>query len=161
MVAVAGRRRDAVDRERREAARYAGHDPERDAGPGQRQGLLAAAAEHERVAALEAQHPPALAGQRDQPGGDALLRRRMRRPPRLPANSRVAPGPRHAEDALVDQGVVDHDVGRREGVGGWRVSRPGSPGPAPTSQTVPGRKSGRGGHAQGSFLASDGVTRPA
>ena len=46
--------------------------------------------------------------------------------------------PRQGEDARVDKGVVDDDVGRREPVEGVQGESPGSPGPAPTSQTVPG-----------------------
>ena len=43
----------------------AGHDLDGDAGCGQRLDLLAAAAEHERIAALQPHHALAGAGQRD------------------------------------------------------------------------------------------------
>ena len=51
---VAVRDRDARVGGRRDPGRHARHDLERDPGGGQRLGLLAAAPEHERVAALEA-----------------------------------------------------------------------------------------------------------
>ena len=65
-------------------------------------------------------------------------------PPRLPAYSITRAGPRMVEHALVDQRVVDDDVGLpRARSRACSVSRPGSPGPAPTSHTQPGSKTGR------------------
>ncbi len=60
---------------RRDGGGDAGHHFERDAGVDQRQGLLAAAAEHERVAALEPHHLEARRGRVDQLTRDGLLRR--------------------------------------------------------------------------------------
>ena len=55
---LAVRDRDAGVGGRGDAGRHAGHDLERDAGLAQHERLLAAAAEHERVAALEAHDAP-------------------------------------------------------------------------------------------------------
>ena len=52
---------------------HAGHDLERNAGVGQRFGLFAAAAEDERIAALEAHDGEAAARALDQHGADLVL----------------------------------------------------------------------------------------
>ena len=64
------------------------------------------------------------------------------RPPRLPAYSSSRLRARERQHALADQRVVDDDVGL--GQAGERVERqqPGSPGPAPASQTWPGSRIG-------------------
>ena len=59
VVGLARRRRDAGQRRAGQARGEAGHDAEADAGARQRQRLLAAASEDERIAALEA-HAPCL-----------------------------------------------------------------------------------------------------
>ena len=61
--------RDARVGGRRDARGDAGNDLEADACLGQRLGLLAAAAEHERVAALQPHHPPARASVLDAAAG--------------------------------------------------------------------------------------------
>ena len=108
-----------------------GHDPERHAGGGQRQRLLAATAEHERIAALEAQHaPPA-------PARRSIRRWLIRscaeplRPARLPTGSKAAAALASARIAGVDQGVVQDHVGALERVGGVQreqvgIARPGA-----------------------------------
>ena len=72
--AAVGQRQAGVGR-RPQRRRHAGNDLVIDAGLGQRFRLFAAAAEHERVAALEADHAPAGAGRLDHlqmDAGDAL-----------------------------------------------------------------------------------------
>ena len=56
VVGLARRCRDAGQRRAGKARGEAGHDAEADAGARQRERLFAAAAEDERIAALEAQH---------------------------------------------------------------------------------------------------------
>ncbi len=70
---AAMRDRDARVGRDRDRAGDAGYDLERHAGPDAGQRFFAAAAEHERVAALEPDH--ALAGQR--PGDDELVDLRL------------------------------------------------------------------------------------
>ena len=91
-----------------------------DAGRRERHRLLAAASEHERVAALEPQHAEARARQRDQPLADiGLYRRRLaaalagKFEPRLRSRQRQHP--------FIDQRVVHHDVGLRQT--GQRIER--------------------------------------
>ena len=86
------------------------HDPERHAGRGQRERLLAAAPEHERIAALETQHAQAGARELDQALVDPELRRS--RPSgaladRLEARGRAG----ERQDLRRHQGVVQDDVG--------------------------------------------------
>ena len=85
-------------------------DAEGDAGLGQRQHLLAGAAEHERVAALEADdaRPCRASSTRRAEIASCSAEGWW---PRLPAGSIRASGPRKSEDACVDQRVVDDHVG--------------------------------------------------
>ena len=121
----------------RHAGGDARDDLERDARRAQRLGLLAAAPEHERIAALEPHDHRArprrarAAAARSPPG-----RPTGRRPPcrRRSAPRRRA---RTVERAGRDQAVVDDHVGaRRSARARARSSGPGSPGPAPTRYTV-------------------------
>ena len=112
------------------------HDLERDAGGDQRQRLFPAAAEHERVAALQPHDALAAARGANHQLVDHVWRM-AGRPARLPTKKRCAlPGER--EDVGVDQRVVENHVGGSQAGSGSRVSRSGSPGPAPTSATEPG-----------------------
>ena len=98
--------RDAAVRDRNagEAGRAngggdAGHDFERDAGGLQGEGFLAAAAEHERIAALQAHHPHALTRGFDQQrsiSGCGVCARPARLPT-LMRNARVASAQTSAE----------------------------------------------------------------
>ncbi len=88
----------------------AGHDAERDARAGQRQRLLAAAAEDEGIAALEAQHALPGARQADESLGNVrLLRRRLAAA--LPGIVERRARPRQLQNARVDQRIVDDGVG--------------------------------------------------
>ena len=76
----------------------------------QGQGLLPAAAEDEGIAALEAQHAPAFAGELDQPQRDvALLGRGLAAA--LAGVFQHDAGLGEIEDPVVDQGVIDDDLG--------------------------------------------------
>ena len=120
VVGVARGCRDCRIGEAAEPGRDAGHDAERHAGPHQGQRLLAAAAEHEGVAALEAQHALALAREFDQPFGDvALAWRRHAAPLARELARRVRIGEAH--HLVADQRVVDDAVGLAQSV--QRVQR--------------------------------------
>ena len=99
-----------------------------DAGVEQRLGLLAAATEHERVAALEAHDAPALRGparraaSRSAPGAPAG-------PGRLPTSISSAVGGTSAEHAVADERVVHDDVGRGEQAGRLDRQQVGVAGP--------------------------------
>ena len=115
VVDVAVRDRDAGVGEAADAGGDARDDAERHAGLDQRQRLLAAAAEHEGIAALEPQHALALARQLDQAARDVgLLGRRL-----AAALAGVFERPRRGAPASAtshDQRVIDDDVGVREAV---------------------------------------------
>ena len=112
--AVAVRHRDPRVRGGGDARGHPGHDLERDPGRAQRLGLLAAAAEHERIAALQ---PHDLA-----PGGAVLDQQPLdlapaastgRRPPCRRRSARAS-GARAVERGRRDQPVVDDHVGGRD-----------------------------------------------
>ena len=102
--------RDAGIGEAADAGADAGHDAEGNAGRHQRHRLLAAAPEDERIAALEPQHPPALARQLDQAKRDVGLAGR-RLAAALAGIFEHGAGPCQREHARADQRVVDDDVG--------------------------------------------------
>ena len=113
-----------------DAGRHARHDPERHAGRRECQGLLAAAAEHERIAALEPDHPQAGAGELDQALIDPEL---LRARPAGPLADRLEArcGPAERQDLGRDQRVVEDHVGRFERVHGiegqeTRIAGPGA-----------------------------------
>ncbi len=98
-------------RRRRHTGGHAGNDLEGHAGRGQRLGLLAAAPEHEGVAALQPHHPLAGPGQLDEQPVRLLLRQRRRA--RLLADvAELGVGPRALERALRDEAVVEDRVRR-------------------------------------------------
>ena len=92
------------------ARRHARHDLERNAGLGQCLGLLAAAPEHERVAALEADHRPSRPSKLDQRAADLILPDR-RLTGTLADVAEVRVGPRIIERTGRDQAVVQDHVG--------------------------------------------------
>ena len=121
---------------RADGAGDAGHDLERDAGGGERLGLLAAPAEHERVAALQTHDGAAAPAVLDEQRVD-----------RRPGRSRPRPGPCPRRCARPRAARARAAPGRRAGRRRRRrpaasssaprtVSSPGSPGPAPTRWTV-------------------------
>ncbi len=132
--------RDAGIGEPADARRDAGHDAERHAGLDQRQGLLAAAPEDEGIAALEPQHPPAVARQLDQAARDVgLLRRGLAAA--LAGELELGAGPRKGQHALAHQGVVDHHVGLAQRVVGGqgqqaRIAGPGADEPDPAGLEI-------------------------
>ena len=84
-------------------------------GLGQMLAFLAAAAEHEGIAALEAQHALAGLGEFDQAEGNIVLDGR-RLAAALAGIFEFGAGPDPAQDVRVDQGIVDHDVAGLHGV---------------------------------------------
>ena len=109
------------------------HDTERHAGRRQRQRLLAAPPEHERVAALEAQHAGARLRLGHQPGGNVRLAGRGP----AAALARMVDArarPRHRQHARIDQRIVHDDIGvferagrqqgQQAGVAGARAHEP-------------------------------------
>ena len=124
------RQRDAGVGEAADPGRDPRHHPERHAGRGQRERLLAAAPEHERIAALEAQHAQAGARKLDQALVDPELRRAR---PSGALADRLEAGGRAGErqDLGRHQGVVQDDIGAGQRMGGVQreqagVARPGA-----------------------------------
>jgi hypothetical protein len=110
---AAERCRNARGGERGEPGGHAGNDAKRYAGPRQRHGLFAAAAEYERIAALEPQHAMARARKRDQALADIGLQRR-RLAAAFAGEFESGLGSGQGQHALVDQGIVDDNIGLRE-----------------------------------------------
>ena len=114
----------------RDAGGDAGHDLERDAAGAERLGLLTAATEHERVAALEAHDGLALPCPRDELVGDVLL---SHRPARLLAHVHelgILAGA--VERTRGDEAVVEDGVGVRDELDRPHGQQRGVAGPAPT-----------------------------
>ncbi len=95
--------RDGVGR------RHAGHDLERNPGGAECKRLLAAAAEDERIAALQPHHRLVAAAQLQQQGVDRLLGHRVLAGT-LAGVVALAAVPGEGHDAIVDQAVVDQGV---------------------------------------------------
>jgi hypothetical protein len=104
--------RDAGVRRRRDPGRDAGHDLEGNARLPQRQRLLAAAPEHERIATLQAHNVLAGAGVLDQEAGGLLLRE-LRALPLLADVDALGPHRRPGHRRRRDQAVVEDHVGPR------------------------------------------------
>ena len=104
--------------------------------------LLAAAAEHEGIAALEAHDVEAAAGGIAQAAVDLVLAD-ARCAAALADEHAFGVAPRAIENPGRDELVVENDVGALQRVQGPQRQKSGSPGPAPTRCTVP----------TGSFLA--------
>ena len=124
----------------------AGDDLVVDPGLAQPQRLLAAAAEHERVAALQPHDPlPGLAVLDQQPVD--LLLRHLRPAALLADVHELRLRPRVPQRARRDQAVVEHDVGRAEQLDGAEGEEPGVAGPGAHEEH-------RGAHAIASACAS-------
>ena len=109
----------------------AGHDLEGDALRPQRECLLAAASEDERVAALQPHDALAFLGAAHHQRLGLLLRHGL--PAALLADEQqLRVRARAVERRGRDQAVVEDHVGRAISSRARAVSRPGSPGPAPT-----------------------------
>src|SRR5205085_6593654 len=107
-----------------------GNDLERDAGGGQRLGLLTAPAEDERIAALEPHHEASAAGVAEEEGIAVGLLEDVR-PARLAREDAQGVRRRLVEEPRIDEPVVDHDVRapeQREAAHGHeaRVAGPGA-----------------------------------
>src|SRR5579872_1903464 len=130
LVGLARRRRNAGVSKAADPGGDSRHDAKANASLGQRLDLLAAAAEHERIAAFQAQHAQVLPRQFDQPQRDVFLA--VRRPAAALAGKfapRLRPGER--QHAFRDQRVIDDHVGffqRVEGVQRQQagIARPGA-----------------------------------
>lgn len=114
---------------------HAGHDVERDVGGDQRERFLTTTPEQERVATLQAQDAFALACQGDQAGGNIRLSGRWLATAFAGINQRrVCLG--EGQNTVIHQRVVDHHVGRLQGVQRahrqqGRITRPGAHEPDP------------------------------
>ena len=110
---AAMRHRDAGRRRAADARADTRDDAEADAGRGERQRLLAATAEYQRIAALQPHHAD------DRSRASSISRSLMRScgvrvpPARLPTGSRRAG--RQRQDLGRDQRVVQHDIGLGKG----------------------------------------------
>ena len=105
------RERDTGQGRRGECARDAGDELERDAGRGERDDLLADPSEDARIAALQADDLPAGQGVVDQELDDRLLGKGMAAAPLADVD---APRGRPLEDRLVEEGVVEDDLGGQD-----------------------------------------------
>ena len=108
-----------------------GHDLERHAGGGEGLRLLAATAEDERVAALEAHDEAPREPVLDETGVDLLLGHRVVVGP-LRGVDQQAAGGRLVEQLATDQPVVHQHLGATHQLEAAHGDQPGSPGPAPT-----------------------------
>lgn len=108
------RHRDAGERGGGDRRADAGDDLERDPGLGERERLLAAPAEDERVATLEADDVLAALRGADHEGVDALLRDRVAAG--ALADEEAAGARREREQIGGDERVVEHEVGAAEPV---------------------------------------------
>ena len=102
--------RDLQACRRGDAGGDAGHDLDGDAFGAQRIELLAATAEDERIAALEANHRLAGLGALDQQRVDLVLRHAVRALG-LADRDQLGLAPRVIEHALADQAIVENHVG--------------------------------------------------
>ena len=102
----------------------------------QRQRLLAAAPEHERVAALQPHDAAAALRGANHHGVDVVLRQRVTAG--ALADEEPLGAPRQTQHAFVDQRVVQHQIRRAQARHGLAASAVRDrPGPAPTSETWP------------------------
>ena len=116
---------------RRDAGGHPRHDLELDPGRAQRLALLAAAAEDERVAALEPHDALARRGRLDQPLADLLLGNRGNAGLLADVDQLgVGAGAASAPGGI--RPVVEDRVGEAISSSERAVINPGSPGPAPT-----------------------------
>ena len=107
----------------------------------QRGDLLAAAPEDEGVAALEPQHPPALAGETHEQAVDLLLLHRV--PVGVLAGVDPVRVPAHQiEDLVGDEAVVDHHVGLLEEAHGAKAEQIRIAGPRPHQKDLAGSRAG-------------------
>ncbi len=120
-------------RGRRKGARHARHDVERHAGRSERQRFFAAATEDERIAALQPHDAPAALRGTNHHGVNVFLRQRVTA--RALADEEALRPAGDLQDALVDERVVQHQIGRPQ----TRDRRPRQKAriarPAPTSDT--------------------------
>ncbi len=136
-------RRDPGPRQGRHPGGHARHHLERDALRHQRLGLLAAAAEDVRVAALEPDHPLACAGEEHQQRGDLLLGDRMAAG-RLADRVQLDRGRQIARQRPGREPVVHHRVGLGEAAPAAHREQAGAAGTGAHQRHQPGHR-GRAG----------------
>ena len=129
---AAMRDRDADRRRRREPRRDAGHDLTLDAGLAQREHLLAAAAEHERIAALEPHDEVPRARFADHELLDERLRRRARSRRACRRRSRAHRHERNRGSPARTRSSCSTTSAVASARTAFSVRSSGSPGPAPT-----------------------------
>ena len=122
---------------RGQSRRHAGHDLEGDSGFAQRESLLAAAAEHERVAALQAHDRLARPRAIDHQGLRLLLRDR-RSAALLADEQHLGTRTRAVEGARGDQPVVEDHLGARDQLERPRRQQPRIAGPGTDEVHAPG-----------------------
>ena len=103
---------------------YARHDLKGNAVAGQGQGFLAAAPEHERVAALKPRHGKPGLRPRHQQGIDAILRQSLP-PPRLARKNALGLRGGAVQQRRVRQAVVDDHVRPRQSIAAFDGDQPG------------------------------------
>ena len=128
---VALRQGDARITSRRERRGDAWHDLEGHAGRNQRRAFLSGMGKDQRIATLEAHDGLACAGRADHPRVDLVLRHDAAVAVASQALERCA-APCALERSGIHQIVVEHKIGAHRHSAPRSVSRPGSPGPAPT-----------------------------
>ncbi len=126
--------RDAGQRRRRYRTRHARNDFKGHAGLPERERLFPAAAEHEGSPPFSRttrrpRVPPESSPRESRSGTARAVRPASRRKNAARAG--------RSEHALVDERIVKHEIGGAQPRHRRRVRSPGSPGPAPTSETCP------------------------
>ena len=129
MIGVAMRHRNPGIGEASDAGGDAGHDAEGHAGFRQLLRFLAAPPEDERVAAFQPQHPAAFFRQVDQQGGNVALLAGGDAGA-LAGEDQAGAFFRQGQQPLIDQGVVENEVGHAEGVKAQRGDQAGIARPA-------------------------------
>jgi hypothetical protein len=129
---------DARRGRRREPGGHARHHAPGDAGLGQRRRFLAAAAEHEGVAALQPHHPQPGAGAGDQPNVDRGLRQRRDTFP-FAYRHDLGAGPHQPQHGPPRESIVQHEVGTPQRLRGAQGEQARVAGPGATNHTSPGR----------------------
>ncbi len=128
--------RDAGVGARRDRRRDPGHYFERDPCSSERDRLFAAAREHERITALEAHHALARERELDELLVDLVLLRSSARRNACPRCGARLRGTRRAARGAASASCSTTSAPERAR-SPRTVMRPGSPGPAPISQTLP------------------------
>ena len=154
---AAMRDRNAGERGSRHGARHPRDDVEGHAGGAKREGLFAAAAEDERVAALEPHDLTAPPRRTNHQRVNRALRQRV--PARTFADEEALRPPCEPQDALVDERIVQHEVGPAQPRERLACEQGRVAGPRADERNVAGLGFARAGRA-GRSGGSGRLTRP-